>query len=121
MIPGYSNLLLWQTVHKGDTIENDGVTFTWCPHHKKEGLYDGLYYSSHTPATHSEWKQGRNDWNAKKRPPKSDEAAAAPAAAAAVAAKTLSVYGSARTALCTNLCISEEDLAKIIDSVGKEN
>jgi len=117
MVPGYSNLLLWHTVFKGMTIEKDGATFTWCPHHKKAGLYDGLYYSTHTPATHADWKQGRNDWNAKRKGPKADEAAPVPS----TAAKTLQVSDSIKTALMTNLCITEEDLTKILDSAGQEN
>ena len=46
----------WRKTHQGKTAEQQGKSWTWCPHHKKEGHYDGLYYSNHTPKTHDAWK-----------------------------------------------------------------
>lgn len=32
----------WRTKKKGNSIEKDGKTWHWCPHHVKKGLFDGL-------------------------------------------------------------------------------
>ena len=100
---------------KGDTIVKDGVRHTWCPHHKNEGLYDGLYYNNHTPATHAQWRESKKNW--KRNKDKRDDNSQAQSGAQ----KSLKISDALKNALCTNLCISEEDLAKIVDSTDQEN
>ena len=60
----------WRMVKKGDTKVVNGVTYWWCPHHKVEGKYDGLYMT-HKPSEHSAWKKDRDkkneEWKAKRR------------------------------------------------------
>ena len=52
------NLAKWRTEPIGDKIQHDGSTWLWCPHHKhKNGLFDGLSYSSHSGVNHFEWKE----------------------------------------------------------------
>ena len=46
----------WRKTNQGPMAERQGKAWTWCPHHKKEGVFDGLYYCTHTPDTHDEWK-----------------------------------------------------------------
>ena len=43
----------------GDKTERDGKVWYWCPHHKYENFYDGLYVT-HPPEKHEEW-QDRQD------------------------------------------------------------
>ena len=114
-VKGMRLLKKWRTVFKGDTIVKDGVTHTWCPHHKNEGYYDGLYYHNHTPATHDQWREGKKNW--KKNKDNGNDTSRATSGAQ----KSLKISDALKTALCTNLCISEEDLAKIVDSTDQEN
>ena len=73
-----------------------------------------MYYKDHTAATHDKWKEAKKSagWRKKK-----DETPSAPARGE----KSLKISEALKTALCTNLCISEEDLSKIIDSTDQEN
>ena len=104
----------WRKTNQGPTAERQGKTWTWCPHHKKEGVFDGLYYCTHTPDTHDEWKAKAKRGGTSgttKAPAKKSESQA-----------ELKISQALKNALCTNLCVSEEDLAKIIkDSKGALN
>ena len=82
------------------------TTYTWCPHHKHlNGHYSGLYYKDHSPSTHDEWRKTR-------RYKKSDEKTAA--ATNRSNKKKLTIANKLKTAFATNLCVSEEDIEKII-------
>ena len=87
----------------------DGVTHHWCKHHVYEGRYDGLYEHNHTKATHEKWA-------AKKRGGRSAKTTgSAPTAPTPAVEPNLMISDSLRNALCTNFCISEEDLAKVVN------
>jgi hypothetical protein len=45
----------WQLEKKGDSIQMNGKTWWWCPHHNEE---KGLYVR-HKPASHAAWKQSK--------------------------------------------------------------
>lgn len=107
----------WRKTFKGQTVERQGKSWNWCPHHKKDGHYDGLYYSNHTADTHAAWKT-RN----KRGGPKTPGTAPASTPVTTPTKASLQISETLRNALCTNLCVSEEDLAKIIDAAdGAEN
>ena len=46
----------WRTENKGNKVVRDNKTWWWCPHHKKEGLFNGLYMP-HKPEDHHKWAQ----------------------------------------------------------------
>ncbi len=100
----------WRKTFKGASVERQGKTWDWCPHHKKEGHYDGLYYSNHTAETHEAWKAKGKRGGGRTPPPTPTNGKA-----------SLKISDTLKNALCTNLCVSEEDLAKIIDSAESEN
>ena len=58
----------WRTVKKGALVEKEEKTWHWCPHHYKEGLFDGLYMP-HKPEDHDEWakKKKKNAEKGKKK------------------------------------------------------
>jgi hypothetical protein len=97
---------IWRTKFVGNTITRDGTTWQWCTHHKQPGKWDGLYWRDHDSKSHDEWKkqrkanQGKGKGSASE--PKKDEQ------------KQLQISDKLRTALATNLCVSEEDIDKII-------
>ena len=47
-------LPVWRTKKEGDKVNQEGKTWWWYPHHKKEGLFDGLYMP-HKPSEHDDW------------------------------------------------------------------
>ena len=50
----------WRTEKKGERCDRDGKTWWWCPHHKKEGLFDGLYMP-HKPCDHDTWVKEKKE------------------------------------------------------------
>ena len=54
---GKEKLLIpeWRTKNEGPKCDCDGMTWYWCPHHFKKGLFDGLYMT-HKPEDHDAWK-----------------------------------------------------------------
>ena len=108
-IPGMKSLKKWRTINKGPTLAKDGVTHHWCKHHVYEGCYDGLYYHNHTEASHEKWA-------AKKRVGQAEKTTGpAPAAPTPAVEPNLKISDALKNALCTNFCISKEDLAKVVN------
>ena len=51
------NVDKWRIIKdRGETFERDGKQWWWCPHHKLEGHFDGLYMN-HPPSQHNKWKE----------------------------------------------------------------
>ena len=65
----------WRTIKKGDKVDKEGKTCWWCPHHKKEGLFDGLYMP-HKPSEHDEWKKKKDERLAARRSAKNGSSSA---------------------------------------------
>ena len=55
----------WRMKKTEDSVKREGRTWYWCPHHKVEGSYDGLYVT-HKPEEHDEWKCNRNQFRRKR-------------------------------------------------------
>ena len=45
----------WRMKKKSDSVERDGKTWHWCPHHKLPGVFDGLYMQHKPGKGHDEW------------------------------------------------------------------
>ena len=58
-------LELWRIVKEGLTKIVDSKKWYWCPHHKKEGVYDGMYVT-HPPEKQDEWIKQKNNWGKRK-------------------------------------------------------
>jgi hypothetical protein len=111
---------LWRTKFGGKTLIRDGKTWNWCPYHKHPaGHYEGLYYDNHDESGHNEWKQRRN---AQTRQGKAKMAAATSAPTAGDAGKKkLTIANELKTAFASNLCVSKEDIEKIIAKVNESS
>ena len=87
---------VWRTQKIGDKIDKDGKTWWWCPHHKKEGLFDGLYMT-HKPSEHDNWaKNKKENWAKKKKADSSSDS------------KTLTLSDGLKQALMTEANLSAE-------------
>ena len=87
----------------------DGVTHHCFKNHVYEGRYDGLYYHNHTEALHVLWAAKKRGGQAAKTTGPS------PSAPTPAVEPNLIISDSLRNALCTNFCISEEDLAEVVN------
>ena len=56
----------WRTKKGKAEVTRDGKTYWWCPHHKREGYFDGLYMP-HKPEDHDAWKENKKKWQAKRK------------------------------------------------------
>lgn len=96
----------WRTENKGDTIVHDGTTYTWCPPHKHpNGHYSGLYYKDYGPDTHDEWRKTRHYKKTNQKTAATTDGSNK---------KKLTIANELKTAFATNLCVSKQDIEKII-------
>jgi hypothetical protein len=110
----------WRIVKDGDTKIVGGTTWHWCPHHVLAGKWDGLYSrhsSTDCPSIKGKKANGILD------PAKAAAAkATGDAANAAVKSKaTLDIQAKLKEVLCTNLCLSGDDVDKIFQEASAEN
>ena len=64
--PGdFLSIKAWRMKKTEDSVQKEGRTWYWCPHHKVEGSYDDLYVA-HKPEEHDEWKNNRGQFQKKK-------------------------------------------------------
>ena len=56
----------WRTINVGASCSRDGKTWWWCPHHSKEGLFNGLYMN-HKPEDHAEWAKKKKEMAEKRK------------------------------------------------------
>ena len=108
----------WRTQFKGEKIVIEDETWNWCPHHVAPGKFNGLYYKDHDKSTHPEWKEKRMALNESRRTKRQNKAAAA--TTKATEPKALTISNKLRSALATNLCVSEEDIRKV-EELAQEN
>ena len=93
--------------------------YHWYPKHVyKTGRFNGLYYNSHTAETHDAWKE-RSDKRYKARCTRGSDGSGTDTQTPDPVA--LQISDTLENALCTNLCVSEDDLNKTIDSAGLGN
>ena len=114
-----STVYKWRTEKKGETIVRDGTTYYWCPKHvHPAGHYSGLYYRDHKAAG-DEWKKTRH-WNKpnQKTAATTDASGSGAPSNGNPANKKLTIANELKTAFASNLCVSEEDIDKIIAKVN---
>ena len=61
----FLSIKFWRMKKTEDTLERDDNTWYWCPHHKMEGAYDGLYVT-HKAGEHDKWKKNKAQFCKKK-------------------------------------------------------
>ena len=105
----------WRIKNVSPSKVFDDKTYYWCPHHVKEGKWNGMYVL-HSPEQHK-GKRAKTD--------------AAPAAAPAKdslpqddqgggTAAALQLQSRLKKVMCANLCLSSEDVDKIFDKAKKQ-
>ena len=108
----------WRTINVGATTTHNGTQWSWCPHHKHpQGLYSGLYYKDHNETSHEEWKKARKARDAAQK--KTDSATDDKTQGAGK--KKMVISDELKTAFVTDLCVSEEDIQKILDRVNSSS
>ena len=96
----------WRTVKKGESIEKEGNTWYWCPHHKKEGLFDGLYMP-HKASEHDEWAKKKKEKAEKRKASKSGDEPKS----------KLQLTESMRNALVTDGNMTKEQASELIEKM----
>ena len=91
-----------------------GVQHWWCPHHKWEGEFDGLYMT-HTPDKgHDEWKKAKDARKQKYKEQKGSKSSSSNNSTKSK--KKLSCTSEMRAALCTSLQIEPEEFDEKISA-----
>ena len=97
----------WRTIKKGEKLDKDGKTWWWCPHHKKEGLFDGLYMP-HKASEHDEWKKKKDERMAARKAAKRGSSANSTKSNGGKSKKKLELTDAMKNALVTDGNMTEE-------------
>lgn len=103
----------WRMSKQGNTKIVNGVTYWWCPHHRNEGQFDGLYVT-HKPSEHDSWKAERDRKNAAwkdKRRSKTDKSSTS--SGKTPASKRLVMSEKLKSVLVSKLSCSDADADEI--------
>eukprot|EP00984_Skeletonema_dohrnii_P013468 scaffold5583_cov166-Skeletonema_dohrnii-CCMP3373.AAC.2 len=109
VVPGTS-VQKWRTKYDGPTKTVDGRKWHWCRLHKLEGKWDGLYVG-HTEDKHRERKDKATTSTSKEDID----------TAAKTSQTQLQLNSRLKQVMCTNLCMSPEDVDKILDEASSGN
>ena len=112
-----SNIDKWRTIKKGDHKKVDGVDYWWCPDHKWEGHFDGLYVTHKPGAEHEEWKKKRDEKRATYKRKKRDKAKDTTTASSSNNDNSLSFSNKMKAAMVTNFQISAEEADELYSAV----
>ena len=97
----FRNIDAWRKVkNKGNQCEVDGLTWWWCPKHKVEGSYDGLYVR-HRPEDHEDWQARKDERKRQKSSSSSNQQ---------VESQKLSMSDKLKSALMTRCDLSESEV-----------
>ena len=125
VLPGCKTLLAWRAKFVGKKITKNGVVWNWCPHHVDPGgKYSGLYYENHDENTHAEFMKKKRERFAQYKANRSaggNTTGGGTAGGGTPAAGSMQISEALKTALCTNFCVTEDDLNKVVNSVEQEN
>ena len=112
-VAGMTNLPVWRTIKKGESIVSDGKTYHWCPHHVLQGKFDGLYMP-HKAEEHDAWKaekkERRDKYNKKSSAPPSNE----PTPSSVSDAPTLGLSERMKAALLTDCGMPQSDVDRML-------
>ena len=111
----FTEIAAWRMKKGPDQMDKNGKTWFWCPHHKIQGQYDGLYVT-HKPEDHDAWLKRENERLAKRRrakdnPKESEEARKADENGT----KKLVISDSLKSALTTQMDISPEQIEALVN------
>ena len=101
----------WRITHDGPSKTVDGKEWFWCPHHVNKGKWDGLYVA-HRPEQH----KGQKNGTPKKDSLKMKDGLLKPATP--VPATQLQLQSRLKEVMCTNLCMSGDDVDKLFDAAN---
>ncbi len=110
----------WRKKFDGNMKEVNGRKWWWCPKHKREGEYDGLYVTHH-PNKHDEnvafWKKEKEA----RRSAKQSTESAANKKPTSTPTSSLTLNTKLKQVLITSACLSESDVDKILNEAQSEN
>ena len=112
----FTEIAAWRMKKGPEKLDRDGKTWFWCPHHKMEGQYDGLYVT-HRPEEHDVWLKRKNERLTRRRRAKENQNDSEHGKQPGEdGSKKLVISDSLKSALMTHMDVSPEQ----IDALVKE-
>ena len=109
----------WRTTFKGEKMTADGKNWVWCPHHKSEGLFDGLYMPE--GHDHAKWKKEKEEKVKKLKERREKKKREKLSSTVPNLSNKLPLVDNLKSALATKLGVSDADAARLIeDAMPKE-
>ena len=112
----------WRFDKKGDTPQRDGKKWWWCPKHNSgKGMY-----VRHPPEEHDDWERLKKsggkyiplDYRSSDQPSEESRKLPTDDSEKAKLSPKLELDPRLKEVLCTNLCLSEQDIDRLADAAG---
>ena len=94
----------WRKVKTTYSVEKNDLTWWWCPKHKFEGVFDGLYVR-HKPEDHDAWQQRKDERKTQSKSQQSEQPAT----------QKLTMSDKLKTALLTKCKLSASELDALVE------
>jgi hypothetical protein len=111
----------WRATFDGAKKTVDGKEWFWCPHHVKDGCWDGLYVG-HPPDKHKGRKNGTPQKGSQGSQLRMADGLLKPATPTKpsdnATDSNLQLQARLKEVMCTNLCMSGDDVDKIFDAAN---
>ena len=119
-VEGLNYLELWRTIKKGGTINRDGKKWHWCPKHKMDGKFNGLYMEQ-SPDGHDEWEAEKQKKIAAYKERRGKRQKTNGGQSAGAQPKTsLQLSNEMKAALMTDTGMTQEQVKKMIESYNTQ-
>jgi len=115
----FLSIQAWRMTKTEDSLERDGKQWYWCPHHKMEGSYDGLYVT-HKPEEHDEWKNNKAQFR-KKRYEASKNNDSHDTSKEEDSAKKLTINDNMKAALLTHCDLTGAQIDEMIEKAQAQS
>ena len=114
----------WRMKKKGDSLERDGKTWHWCPHHKLPGVFDGLYMPHKPGKEHDEWVSKKKQRQERRKQGKASENSSGGSTGGSGGSSTgsgnstkLAFSDRLKTVLITKLSLSDADAQSLVGDI----
>ena len=116
------NIEAWRMKKVGDSKVVDGKTYYWCPHHKLNGVFDGLYMTHKPGEGHEEWLARKNKRKEKSKNGKGSSTEKSTSGTKATVSTAngsnkLGLSDKLKAALATKFSISETEAASMVGDI----
>ena len=116
-VPGCPRLAKWRIVKVEEKLTRDGKTYWWCPHHRRDNFYDGMYMEHDPGDGHKAWKSNLDKKKGRRKNKNSNTAITPPGTSDK---HQLKLSGKTQASMMTDLKLSKDEVDRMMTSYNSD-